>query len=81
MAKREFLPGEGRKALFIPPITLCKQVNYHVSNALNISDLSATLGISISISIFTVGGFRGVSSEDFQDYFPPRNIDFQINLV
>jgi len=54
-------------------------VNYHVTNALNISDLSTTLGISISI--FTVGEFRDVSSEDFQDCFPPRNIDFKINLV
>ena len=60
-------------------ILLCKQVNYHVSNVLNISDLSTTLGISISI--FPVGGVRDVSSEDYQDYFPPRNIDFQINLI
>jgi len=70
---------EGRKALFIPRITLCKQVNYHVSNVLNISDMSTTLGISISI--FTVGEFRDISFEDFQDCFPPRNTDFQSNLV
>jgi len=89
LAKCAFLRAKGRKALFISPITLCKQVNYHVSNALNISDLSTTLGISISIftilgisiSIFIVGGFRDVSSEDFQDCFPPSNIDFQINLI
>jgi len=64
-------------------------VNYHVTNALNISDWSTTLGISISIfivldisiSIFTVGGFRDVSSEDIQDCFLPSNIDLQINLV
>ena len=60
-------------------IPLCKQVNYHVSNVLNISDLSTTLGISISI--FPVGGVRDVSSEDYQDCFSPRNTDFQINLV
>lgn len=60
-------------------IPLCKQVNYHVSNALNISDLSTTLGISISI--FPVGGVRDVSYEDYQYCFSPRNIDFQINLV
>ena len=74
-----FLQAEGRKALFIPPITLCKQVNYHVSNALNISDLSTALGIFISI--FIAGGFRDASSEDFQDCFPLRDIDFLIILV
>ena len=72
--------GRGKKSPIYPPlITLCKQVNYHISNALNISDLSTTLGISISI--FTVGGFGDVSSEDFQDCFSSRNIDFQTNLV
>jgi len=37
--------------------------------------------ISISISIFTVGGFRDVQSGEYQDYFSPRNIDFQIDLT
>jgi len=44
-------------------ITLCKQVNYRVSNALDISDMPTTLGMYISIII--VCEFRDVSSEDF----------------
>jgi len=60
-------------------ITLCKQVSYHVSIALNISDMPTTLGICISI--ITACEFRDVSSEDFQGCFPLRNIDFQTNLV
>jgi len=60
-------------------ITLCKQVNYHISNTLNISDMPIIL--SIYISIITVYKFTDVSCEDFQDCFSPGNIDFQINLV
>ena len=60
-------------------ITLCKQVSYCVSNALNISDMRTTL--SIYISIITVCEFRDVSSEDFQDSFFLRSINFHINVV
>jgi len=52
-----FLRAEGRKALFIPLITLCKQASYSVNV------MSAALGISISI--FTVGGLRDVPSKDY----------------
>jgi len=60
-------------------ITLCKQVSYHVSNALDISDLPTTL--SIYISIITVCESRDVLSEDYQDCLFSTNIDFEINLV
>ena len=71
--------GWGMKSPIYPPNYIVQASELSVSNVLNISDLSTTL--SISISIFTVGGFRCVSFENFHDYFPPRNIDFQINLV
>ena len=60
-------------------IILCQQVNYRVSNALNISDMPTTPGIHISV--ITDYEFRDVSFEDFQDCFSPKNIDFQINLA
>ena len=71
--------GRGTKNSIFALITLYKQVNYRVSNALNISDMPTTLGIYISI--ITVCEFRDVSFEDFQDYFSPTNIDFHINIV
>jgi len=46
---------------------------------MNIGDMPSTLGIYIPI--IAVCEFRDVSSEDFQDYFIPRNIVFQINPV
>jgi len=41
--------------------------------------MSTTFGISISM--FTIGGFRDVLSEDSQDCFSPRNINFHIDLT
>jgi len=54
-------------------------VSYCVNNALNINDMPTILGIYLSI--ITICEFRDVSSEDFHDCFPLRNIDFHINLV
>jgi len=54
-------------------------MSYYVSNALNISDIPITLDMYLSIII--VYEIRDVSTEDFQDCFPLRNIIFQINLV
>jgi len=70
---------QGKKNPISALITLCKQVNYRFSNVLTIGDMPTTLGIYISI--ISLCEFRDVLSEDFQDYFPLRNIDFQINLV
>ena len=53
-------------------ITLYKQVNCRFNKGLNIGDMPTTLGIYISI----ISEFRDVSSENFQDYFSLRNIDF-----
>jgi len=69
----------GKKRPIFTLITLCKQGSYHVSNALNITDMPTTL--NIYISIITICEFRDVSYEDFQDCFSLRNIDFQINLI
>ena len=66
--------GPREEKPYLPPNYIAKQMNYHVSNALNIRDFSTTLGISISI--FTIGGFRDGSSEDYEDCFSQRNIDF-----
>jgi len=63
----------GKKNPISALTTLCKQVSYYVSV------MSTTL--SISISILIVGGFRDVPSEDYQDCFSPRNINFQIDLA
>ena len=65
------------KSYFRPNYTA--QASYCVSNALNISDMPTTL--VIYISIITPCEFGDVSSEDFQNYFSLRNIDFHINLV
>jgi len=67
----------GKKNPILILITLCKL--YRVSNALNISNMPNTL--DIYISIITVCEFSDVLFEDFQDYFPLKNIDFQMNLV
>jgi len=64
----------GKKNPISALITLCKQVSYRVSNALSISDMPNTF--SIYISIITVCKFIDVSSEDIQDCFSPRNINF-----
>ena len=69
---------EKKNPIFIV-IALCKQVSYRVSNALNISDMLTTLGIYISIN--TTCEFVNVSSEEFHECFPPRSINFQINLI
>ena len=69
----------GKRNPIFTLITLCKQVSYRVNNALSISNMPTTL--DIYLSIITVSEFKDVSSEDFQDGFPLRNIDFQIILV
>ena len=66
----------GRFGIIMGVNWLCTYRTKMISKDLmNISDLSTTLGISISI--FTVGGFRDVSSKDFQDRFPQETLIFR----
>ena len=69
------LYGREKKNPIFSLITLCKQMSYHVSNALNISDMSTTLGICISIITFYE--FRDVLLRTFRNVLPQEILIFR----
>ena len=62
--------GLRKKKLYYHFNYIVQASEHCVRNALNIGEMSSKL--DIFISIFTVGGFRYVSSKDFSDCFPPK---------